>query len=109
MEESTSYIIDHCIKSRDGKLIGLEIEFGHVEYTDLDIGSTHVILGHPSNYLTNLTAEKMRLKSTHVEATCANCIRAKQKQKNVPKYVDFKAEEPGEKVFHEEQSFGYIL
>ena len=66
---------------------------------NLHIGSTHAILGHPSNELTYETAGKMGLKRIHVEAMCESCIKAKQKQKNIPKYVDFKATEPGGKVF----------
>ena len=96
---STSYMFDQQIKSSDGELIGLEIKLEKIEYANLHIGSMHAILGHPSNHLTNLTAEKMGLKRIHVEATCESCIKAKQKQKNIPKYVDFKAGEPGGKVF----------
>ena len=95
---STSYTFDQRIKSGDGELIGLEIELGNIEYANLHIESTHAILWHPSNHLTNLTAEKMEFKRVHVEATCKICIKAKQKHKNVPKYIDFKAEEPGGKV-----------
>ena len=76
-------------------MIGLELKLGKIEYANLHIGSTHAILGHPSNYLTNLTAKKMEIKRIHVKATSESCIKAKQKQKNVPKYVDFRAEEPG--------------
>ena len=79
-------------KNGDRKLIELEIKLGKIEYTNLHIGSTHAILRHPSNHLTNLPAEKMGLKMIHVEATYERCIKAKQKQKNLPKYVDFKAE-----------------
>ena len=43
----------------------------------------------------------------HVEATCESCIKAKQKQKNIPKYVDFKATEPGGKVFFDLSSIKY--
>ena len=42
----------------------------------------------------------MGLKRIHMEATCESCIKAKQKQKNEPKYVDFKADEPGGNFFH---------
>ena len=90
---------DEQIKSGDGELIGLEIELGKIERANLHIGSTHAILGHPSNQLTNQMAEKMGLKRIHVEAMCESCIKAKQKQKNKPKYVDFKATEPESKVF----------
>ena len=82
---STSYIFDQQIKSSDRDLIGLEIKLGKIEYVNLHIGSTDAILGHPSNQLTNLMAEKKGLKRIHVEATCESCIKAKQKQKNVPK------------------------
>ena len=47
---STSYIFYQHIKSGDGELIRLEIELGKTEYVNLDIGSTHAILGHPSNH-----------------------------------------------------------
>ena len=90
---------DEQIKSGDGELIGLEIELGKIERANLHIGSTHAILGHPSNQLTNQMAEKMGLKRIHMESTCESCIKAKQKQKNVPKYIDFKANEPGGNVF----------
>ena len=53
---------DQRIKSRHGELIGLEIELGKIEYANQDIGSMHAILRHPSNQLTNLTAERMGLK-----------------------------------------------
>ena len=66
-----SYTFDQCIKSIDFKLIGLEIELGKIEYANLHIGSTHAILRHPSNYLINLTAEKLGLKRIHVEAVRA--------------------------------------
>ena len=36
-----------------------------------------------------------------------SCIKAKQKQKNVPKYVDFKATEPGDKVVFDLSSIKY--
>ena len=49
----------------------------------------------------------MGLKRVHVEATCESCIKAKQKQKNVPKWVDFKAEEPAGKVFFDLSSIKY--
>ena len=58
----------------------------------------HAILMHPSNYLTNQTAEKMGLKKVHMEAACESCMKTKQKQKNGPKSINFKAEELGEKV-----------
>ena len=96
---SMSYIFDQQIKSGDGELIRLEIKLGKIEHVDLHIGSTHAILGRPSNHLTDLMAEKMGLKRIHVEATCESFIKAKQKQKNVLKYVDFKAKEPGSKGF----------
>ena len=99
---STSYAFDQCIKSGDGELIRLDIELGKIEYANLHIGSLHANLGHPSNHLTNLKAEKMELKRIHVEATCESCIKAKQKQKNVPKYADFKAEKLRGKVFFSE-------
>ena len=35
----------------------------------------------------------------HVETTCESFIKTEQKQKNVSKYVDFKAMEPGGKVY----------
>ena len=96
---SMSYTFDQWIKSGDRELIGLEIKLEKTEYANLHIGSTHAILGHPSNQLRNQMAEKMGLKRIHVEATSKSCIKAKQKQKNVPKYVDFKADKPGGKVF----------
>ena len=34
-----------------------------------------------------------------MEATCESCIKAKQKQKYVPKYVEFKATEAGGNFF----------
>ena len=78
---STSYTFDQRIKSGDRELIGLEIELGKIEYANLHIGNTHAILGHPSNHITNLTAEKMGLKRIHVQATCESCLKAKRKQK----------------------------
>ena len=104
---STSYTFDQCIKSGDGDLFRLEIELGKIEFANLHIGSMHAILGHPSNHLTNLTAEKMGLKRIQVEATCGSCIKTKQKQKNEPKYIDFKAEEPGGEVFFYLSSIEY--
>ena len=74
---SMPYTFDQCIKSGDRELIRLEIELGKIEYANLHIGSTHTILGHSSNNLTNLTVEKMGLKRIHVEATCESCIKAK--------------------------------
>ena len=106
-KESTSYTFDHRIKNSDGELIGLEIELGKVENANLYIGSTHAILGHSSNRSTNSTAEKLRLKMVHVEATRKSYIKTKQKQKNVPKHVDCKAEEPGGKVFFDMSSIQY--
>ena len=67
----------------------------------------HAILGHPSNELTNKTAGKIGLKGIHVKATCESCIKAKQKQKNIPKYIDFKATKPGGKVFFDLSSIEY--
>ena len=104
---SMSYTSDQCIKSSDRELIGLEIEPGKIEYASLHIGSTHNILGHPSNDLTYLAAEKMGLKRIHMKATCESCIKAKQKQDNVPKYIDFKADEPGGKVSFNLSSIKY--
>ena len=57
-KESTSYTFDDHRKSGDRELIGIEIELGHMEYANLHIGSSHASIGHPSNYLKNLTAEK---------------------------------------------------
>ena len=94
-------------KSGDGELVGLKIELGKIKRVNLLIGSTHAILGHPSNELTNKTAGKIGLKGIHVKATCESCIKAKQKQKNIPKYVDFKATEPGGKVFFDLSSIEY--
>ena len=34
-----------------------------------------------------------------MKALCESCIKAKQKQKNIPKYVDFKAKNLDEKFF----------
>ena len=96
---STSYTFDQHIKSCDRELIGLEVELGKMKYANLHIGSTHAILRHPRNHITNLMAEQMGLKRFHVEATCESYINANQKQKNVPKYIDFKVEESGGKVF----------
>ena len=76
---STLYTFDQRIKSGDGELIGLEIKLAKIEHANLHIGSTHAILGHPSNQLTNQTAEKMGLKRIHMEASCESCIKAKQK------------------------------
>ena len=42
-----------------------------------------------------------------MEATCESCIKAKQKQKNIPKYVDFKATKPGKNVFLDLSSIKY--
>ena len=88
---STSYRFDQQIKSSDGELNGLEIKLEKNEYTNLHIGSMHAILRRPSNHLTNHSVEKMGLKRIYMEATCESCIKAKQKQKNVQKYIDFKA------------------
>ena len=49
----------------------------------------------------------MGFKRAHVEATCDSYIKAKQKQENVRKYVNFKAEEPGGKVFFNLSSIKY--
>ena len=84
-EAFASYTFDQQIKSGDRELIGLEIKLEKIEYANLHIGSTHAILGHPSNQLTNLTAEKMGLKRIHVEASCESCTEAKQKQKKCTK------------------------
>ena len=102
-----SYTFDQRIKSSDRELMGLEIELGKIEYANLHIGSTQTILGHPSNHLTNLTPEKMGLERVHVGATCKSYIKAKQKQKNVPKYADFKVKEPSGKVFFDLSSIEY--
>ena len=59
---STSYTFGQRIKSGEGELIGLEIELEKIENANLHTGSTHAILGHPSNHLTNLTTEKTGLK-----------------------------------------------
>ena len=56
---STSYMFDQQIKSRDGESVGMEIKLGKIEHANLHIGSMHAMLGHPSNQLTNQTAEKM--------------------------------------------------
>ena len=42
-----------------------------------------------------------------MEATYESCIKTKQKQNNVPKYVDSMAEEPGGKVFFVLSSIEY--
>ena len=42
----------------------------------------------------------MGLRRVHVEATFESYMKAKQKQKNVPKYIDLKVEEPGRKFFY---------
>ena len=55
---SMSYTFDQHIKCGDGEMIGLEIELEKIEYANLHVGSKHTILRHPSNHLTNLTAEK---------------------------------------------------
>ena len=47
-KESTSDTFDHCIKGRDGELIGLEIELRHMAYANLHIRSSHTILGIPA-------------------------------------------------------------
>ena len=96
---SMSYMFDQQIKSSDRELIGLEIKLGKIEHANLHIGSMHDILRHSSNQLTKQTAEKMRLIRIHVETTCESCMKVKQKQKNKTKYVDFKANGPGGKVF----------
>ena len=76
---STSYRFDQRIKNGNGKLVGLKIKLGKIEHVNLHISSTHAILGHPSNELTNEMAEKIGLKGIHVEATYESCIKAKQK------------------------------
>ena len=42
-----------------------------------------------------------------METTCESCIKAKQKQKNIPKYIDSKATKPGGKVFFDLSSIKY--
>ena len=104
---NTSYRFDQQIKSSNGELVRLKIKLGKIEHVNLHIGSTHAILRHPSNELTNETAEKIVLKGIHVEVTCESCIKAKQKRKNIPKYVDFRVTEPGGKVFFDLSSIEY--
>ena len=55
---STLYTFDQQIKSGDGEFVGMKIKLGKIEHINLHIGSTHAILGHPSNQLTNQMAEK---------------------------------------------------
>ena len=55
---SMSYRFDPLIKSDGRELIALEIKLEKTEFTNLHIGSTHAILRHPNNQLTNQTAKK---------------------------------------------------
>ena len=80
-KETASYIFNPCIESWDGEFIGIWIELRNMKYKNLHIWSTHAILGHPSNHLTNVTAEKMGLEKVNMEATCESFISTKQNKR----------------------------
>ena len=62
-------------------------------------GCTHAVLGHPSAETINMTAKKLSLNIMLHDEICESCIMGKQRQKNVPKNTEFKAEKAGERVY----------
>ena len=59
-------------------------------------GCTHAILRHPSGHITNLMVKYLDLSKFEHDKICESCIRRKQRQKNVTKKVEFRAEKPGD-------------
>ena len=53
---NTVYMFNQYIKSGDGELEGIQIEIWSTETAGVCRGCTHVILGHPSGHITNMTA-----------------------------------------------------
>ena len=51
------YLFDQHIKSRDGELVGVEIETLQTDTTTICRGCTHIVLEHPSSETTNMTAK----------------------------------------------------
>ena len=98
-EANTEYMFDQRIKSWDRGLAGIWIERWNTETAGVCKGCTHAILGHPSRYITNLTAKYLALTKTEHDEICESCIRGKQRQKNVTKKVEFRAEKPGDQVY----------
>ena len=51
------YLFDQRIKSRDGELVGIEIETQQVDMTAVCRGCMHAVFGHSSAETTNMTAK----------------------------------------------------
>ena len=91
---NTEYVFDQRIKSGDREVAGIQIEIWNAEKAGVCRGCTHTILGHPSGHITNLTSKYLELSKVGHDKICESCIRGKQRQKNVMKNVEFRAEKP---------------
>ena len=101
------YLFDQHIKSRDGELVGVEIETLQTDMTAICRGYKHAVLGYPSAETTNMTAKKLSLNIKPHENICENCIMGKQRQKYIPKNTEFKAEKAGKRVYFDISSIQY--
>ena len=101
------YLFDQHIKSGDGELVGGEIVTTQTDVTAICRGCTHAVLGHPSVETTNMTAKKISLNNMPHEEICESCIMGKQRQKNIPKNTEIKAEKAGERIYFSISSFQY--
>ena len=93
------YMFDQHIKSGDGELVGVEIVTTQTDVTAICRGCSHAVLGHPTTETTNMTAKKLSLNNMPHDKICENCIMGKQRQKNIPKNTEFKAEKAGERIY----------
>ena len=101
------YLFDQHIKSRDGELVGVEIETLQTVITAMCRGCTHAVLGHPSADSTNMTAKKLNLNNMPHDEICESCIKGKQRQKNFPKETEFRAEKARERIYFNISSIQY--
>ena len=62
-------------------------------------GCTHTIVGHPIRHITNLTSKYLDLNKFEHDKICESCIRGKQRHKNITEKVEFRVENPGDRVF----------
>ena len=101
------YSFDQHIKSKDGELVGVEIETSQPDIMAICRGYTHAVLGHPSAETRNMTTKKLNLNYMPHDEICESCIKGKQRQKNIPKETELKAEKAGERVYFDISSIQY--
>ena len=100
------YMFDQCIKV-NRELAGIRIDIWDMEKAGVCRGCTNAILGHPCKHITNLTAKFLDLNKMVHNKIYKSCIKGKQRQKNVAKKVEFKAEKLGDQVYFNISSIQY--